>query len=103
MNRVSSIGVIFVVLLLLFLSSGVTSGVTNTISVQSAAPAKKAAGAAPVARDPQKLFEAGEAALHAGRLDEAERAFRQVLAINPGVAGGFAPLRGVHIRRQRDA
>src|SRR6202795_5228156 len=101
MNRVSSIGVIFVVLLLLFLSSGVTSGVTNTISVQSTAPAKKAAGAAPAVRDPQKLFEAGEAALHAGKLDEAERAFRQVLAINPGVAGAYANLGVIQMRRKQ--
>src|SRR5260370_5261293 len=88
MNRVSSLGMAFSALVLLFLSSGITSGVTNTTSVQSTAPAKKAAGATPAARDPQKLFEAGEAALRAGKLDEAERAFRQVLAINPGVAGG---------------
>jgi tetratricopeptide (TPR) repeat protein len=102
MNRVSSIGVIFVVLFLLFLSSGMTSGVTNMTSVQStAAPAKKTAGAAPAARDPQKLFEAGEAALHAGRLDEAERAFQQVLAINPGVAGAYANLGVIHMRRKQ--
>jgi len=99
MNRVSSIGVIFVVLLLLFLC-GMTSGVTNTISVQStAATTKKAAGAA--ARDPQKLFEAGEAALRARKLDEAERAFRQVLAINPGVAGAYANLGVIHMRRKQ--
>ena len=77
-----------------------TSGVTNTISVQSAAPAKER-GAAQVARDPQKLFEAGEAALHAGKLDEAERAFRQVLAINPGVAGAYANLGVIHMRRKQ--
>jgi len=100
MNRVSSIGVIFVVLLLLLLSTGMTSGVTNTISVQSAAPAKKAAGA-PAARDPQKLFEAGEAALHAGKLDEAEREFREVLAINPGVAGAYANLGVIDMRRKQ--
>jgi tetratricopeptide (TPR) repeat protein len=102
MNRVSSIEMIFVVLLLLFLSSGMTSGVTNTTSVQStAAPAKKAVGAAQAVRDPQKLFEAGEAALHAGKLDEAERAFRQVLAINPGVAGAYANLGVIHMRRKQ--
>jgi tetratricopeptide (TPR) repeat protein len=102
MNRVSSLGVIFVVLLLLFLSSGVTSGVTNTTSVQSAAaPSKIATGAAPAARDPQKLFEAGETALHAGRLDDAERAFRQVLTINPGVAGAYANLGVVQMRRKQ--
>jgi tetratricopeptide (TPR) repeat protein len=101
MNRVSSIGVIFVVPLLLFLSSGMASGVTNTTSVQSrAAPAKKAAGAT-AAHDPQKLFEAGEAALHAGKLDDAEGAFRQVLTINPGVAGAYANLGVIHMRRKQ--
>jgi predicted TPR repeat methyltransferase len=76
---VSSIRVIVVVVLLLFLLHG--------LSAQSAAPAKMEAGTEQVARDPQKLFEAGEAALRAGKLDEAERAFQQVLAIDPGVAG----------------
>jgi tetratricopeptide (TPR) repeat protein len=101
MNRVSSIGLIFVVLLLLFLSSGMTSGVTNMTSVQSTARPKKAAGAAPAAHDPQKLFETGEAALRAGKLDEAEREFRQVLAINPSVAGAYANLGVIHMRREQ--
>jgi tetratricopeptide (TPR) repeat protein len=83
----------FVVLSLLFLASGV--------SAQSTAPAKAGAGAAQAARDPQKLFEAGEAALHAGKLDEAERDFRQVLAINPGVAGAYANLGVIHMRRKQ--
>src|SRR4029077_14995985 len=79
----------------------VTSGVTNSISVQdTAASAQKAPRAAPAARDPQKMFEAGEAALHAGKLDEAERAFRQVLAINPGVAGAYANLGVIQMRRK---
>jgi tetratricopeptide (TPR) repeat protein len=101
MNRVSSLGVFFVVLFLLFLSSGLTSGVANATSAQSTAPAKVRAGAAQAARDPQKLFEAGEAALHAGRLDEAEREFRQVLAINPGVAGAYANLGVIQMRRKQ--
>ena len=101
MNRVSSIRMTFVVFLLLFLSSGVTSGVTNTTSVQRTAPAKAGAGAAQAARDPQKLFEAGEAALHAGKLDDAEREFRQVLAIDPGVAGAYANLGVIHMRRKQ--
>jgi tetratricopeptide (TPR) repeat protein len=79
-----------------------TKGVTNTIGVQSTAtPSKKATGAAPAERDPQKLFEAGEAALHAGRLDEAERSFRQVVAINPGVAGAYANLGVIQMRRKQ--
>src|SRR6202040_869235 len=71
-----------IVLVLLFLSSGMS-------------------GQSRAARDPQRLFEAGEAALHAGRLDDAERAFRQVLAINPGVAGAYANLGVIHMRRKQ--
>ncbi|MBZ5656650.1 MAG: tetratricopeptide repeat protein [Acidobacteriia bacterium] len=51
--------------------------------------------------NPQKAFEAGEAALHGGRLDEAERDFRQVLAIDPGVAGAYANLGVIHMRRKQ--
>jgi tetratricopeptide (TPR) repeat protein len=93
MERVSSIGRLFPVLLLLFLSV--------SLSAQNAAPAKTEAGKAQVARDPQKLFAAGEAALHAGKLDEAEDEFRQVLAINPGVAGAYANLGVIQMRRKQ--
>ena len=82
---------IFAGLLLLLLPSGT--------SAQSAAPAQAGTGAA--ARDPQKLFEAGEAALQTGKLDEAERDFRQVLAINDGVAGAYANLGVIHMRRKQ--
>jgi tetratricopeptide (TPR) repeat protein len=77
-----------VVVLLLFLSSGIVAlaGAQNT---------------AQTVRDPQKLFEAGEGALHAGKLDEAERDFRQVLAINPEVAGAYANLGVIHMRRKQ--
>src|SRR5258706_10348446 len=102
MNRVSSLRGAVVVLLLPFLpggvAGGVASGVANTISVQSTTPAKRATGAPQAAGDPQKLFEAGEAALRAGKLDEAEREFRQVLVINPGVAGAYAHLCANYIR-----
>jgi len=82
---------LFVVLLLLSLSNGVSAQST----------AKVGAGAAQAARDPQKLFAAGEAALHAGKLDDAEHKFRQVLAINPGVAGAYANLGVIHMRRKQ--
>jgi len=62
-------------------------------------PAKKSG--AQVAADPQKLFGAGEAALHAGKLDEAEQDFRQVLAIDSGVAGAYANLGVIHMRRKQ--
>jgi tetratricopeptide (TPR) repeat protein len=91
MNRVSSIRLLFVILLPLIFS--------RTAVGQSAAPAKPAT--AQISRDPQKLFVAGEAALRAGKLDEAERAFHQVLAINPGVAGAYANLGVIHMRRKQ--
>src|SRR5258708_18074836 len=101
MNRVSSLRGAVVVLLLLFLPGGVASGVANTIRVQRTAAAKRVGGAPQAAREPQKLFEAGEAALRAGKLDEAEREFRTVLAINPGVAGAYANLGVIHMRRKQ--
>jgi tetratricopeptide (TPR) repeat protein len=106
MNRVSSFRLPCAPLLLLFLSIGTTSGVTNAINAQSAASEKTptatatATGAAEP-RNPQKAFEAGEAALHAGKLDEAERQFRQVLAIDPAVAGAYANLGVIHMRRKQ--
>jgi tetratricopeptide (TPR) repeat protein len=62
-------------------------------------PAKKTT--AQVTSDPQKLFAAGEAALHAGKLDEAEHDFRQVLAIDSGVAGAYTNLGVIHMRRKQ--
>jgi tetratricopeptide (TPR) repeat protein len=56
---------------------------------------------AQVAADPQRLFEAGEAALQAGKLDEAEQDFRQVLSINSEVAGAYANLGVIHMRRKQ--
>ena len=65
---------------------------------QAAAQEKAApAGAA----NPQKLFTAGEEALRENRLDEAERDFRAVLTADPGVAGAYANLGVVHMRRKQ--
>ncbi|MFY9558953.1 MAG: tetratricopeptide repeat protein [Terriglobales bacterium] len=76
-----SVGRVF--LLLLFSSFGMQG--------QSAAPAP----------NPQKLFVAGEAALRENRLDEAERDFRAVLAVDPGVAGAYANLGVIQMRRKQ--
>ncbi len=51
--------------------------------------------------DPKGSFDAGEAALQAGHLDLAEHAFRQVLAANPEVAGAYANLGVIHMRRKQ--
>ncbi len=50
--------------------------------------------------DPQRLFEQGEAALRSGKLGDAERDFRGVLVINPNVAGAYANLGVIAMRRK---
>ncbi len=71
---------------------------TLEVRAQRSAPVK----AAPVrATDPQKLFTAGEAALRENKLDEAKRDFRAVLAVDPGVAGAYANLGVIHMRRKQ--
>ncbi len=52
--------------------------------------------------DPQKVFAAGEAALRENKLDEAERDFRAVLAVDREVvAGAYANLGVIHMRRKQ--
>jgi tetratricopeptide (TPR) repeat protein len=97
MNRVSSIRTFLVFLILPALPSGFVS----EASVQDRAPAKTESAAAPASRDPRLLFEAGEAALHAGKLDDAGRDFREVLALNPSVGGAYANLGVIHMRRKQ--
>ena len=52
-------------------------------------------------QDPKALFEAGEAALRAGSLDQAERNFQQVLRIDPQSAAAYANLGVIHMRRKQ--
>ena len=53
------------------------------------------------APDPAKLFQQGQDALMQGRLDEAERDFRQVLQINPQAGAAYANLGVVYMRRKQ--
>jgi len=78
------------------------------MSAQSSAPGVAASprNGAPAASsgavvDPEQLFRAGEDALNGSRLDEAERDFRQVLAVNPQVGGAYVNLGVVYMRRKQ--
>lgn len=51
--------------------------------------------------DPARSFQAGQEALAQGHLQEAERDFRQVLAVNPEVGGAYANLGVVYMRRKQ--
>jgi tetratricopeptide (TPR) repeat protein len=77
----------------------VLCGFSLTTHAQGAASAKP--GAIPSAKDPQKLFEAGESALRSGKLDEAEGAFQQVLAVDPASGAAYANLGVIHMRRKQ--
>ena len=62
--------------------------------------------AAPVAsseasQDPAKLFQAGQNALKLNWLDDAERDFRRVLALNPQSGAAYANLGVVYMRRKQ--
>ncbi len=72
----------------------------------SPATATKPRNAAPVASseasdDPAKLFQAGQDALKQNLLDEAERDFRRVLALNPQSGAAYANLGVVYMRRKQ--
>jgi tetratricopeptide (TPR) repeat protein len=73
----------------------------------SPAPAAKPRNGAPVASpgapvpDIARTFQAGQDALNQGRLDEAERDFRQVLAVDPLAGGAYANLGVVYMRRKQ--
>jgi tetratricopeptide (TPR) repeat protein len=83
---------------------GLAAGVFSQTS--SAGAASKASKGAPVAGsqgapDLAKSFQAGQNALNQGRLDEAERDFRQALAVSPQLGGAYANLGVVYMREKR--
>jgi len=51
--------------------------------------------------DPQALFERGEAELRAGDLEQAEDSFRRILARYPQLAGAYANLGVIDMRRKQ--
>ncbi|MGO9123504.1 MAG: tetratricopeptide repeat protein [Terriglobales bacterium] len=101
---VSSSGLRYTVLMFV-LVSGQTGSARPTGPGQAAsypaAQAAKSAGNQAANVDPQKLFEQGEAALKGNDLAGAERAFKGVLAVNPEVAGAYANLGVIAMRRKQ--
>jgi tetratricopeptide (TPR) repeat protein len=84
------------------------AGVVAAMSPQNSSPGMAAnpRNGAPVASsgaaaDPAKLFQAGQDALSQGRLEEAERDFRQVLVANPQLGGAYVNLGVVYMRRKQ--
>src|SRR5580704_19703741 len=51
--------------------------------------------------NPAKLLQSGQDALTQGRLEEAERDFRQILQIDPEAGGAYANLGVVYMRRRQ--
>jgi tetratricopeptide (TPR) repeat protein len=85
------------------------AGVAAAMMPQNSSPATaaKPRNGAPVASsgatvpDIAQLFQAGQDALNQGRLDEAERDFRRVLAVDPQLGGAYANLGVVYMRRKQ--
>lgn len=104
-NRVSSVRTIsgFLALSLLTGSGAAISPQTSSSvaagSTRNASPPASSGDAAET--DPARLFQHGQDALNRGQLDAAERAFRQVLAVNPQLAGAYANLGVVYMRRKQ--
>jgi tetratricopeptide (TPR) repeat protein len=64
---------------------------------RNAAPVASSGAAA----DPAQLFRQGQDALNQNLLDQAERDFRQVLALNPQAGGAYANLGVIYMRRKQ--
>jgi tetratricopeptide (TPR) repeat protein len=86
----------------LLLSARIASAIPSQRSASApAANGRNGATAASSTADPAKLFQRGQDALTQGRLDDAERDFRQVLQINPQAGGAYANLGVVYMRRKQ--
>jgi len=72
-----------------------------TLLLALGAGALRTTAQAKPAADPQQEFQQGELALKGNRLDEAEKYFRAVLAANPQLAGAYANLGVVYMRRKQ--
>lgn len=88
-----------VVASLLIYGAAVQSHAQTTIRFKTAL--SQASTAAPPASEFRHIYEQGEEALRENRLADAEKAFRQILALNPQDAGAHANLGVIAMRRKQ--
>ncbi len=89
---------------LLLVSAAATVAPQNSQPATRLAPrngASHTSSTAAATANPAQLFQQGQDALSRGHLDEAEHAFRQVLALDPQVGGAYANLGVVSMRRKQ--
>jgi len=70
-------------------------------SFQGADPRRQESASVGSTPDPEQIFRHGEEAPRGGDLDQAERNFRQVVILNPQVAGAYANLGVIYMRRKQ--
>ena len=83
-----------------------SAAVAQPPQVSSLPAAPKPPNGAPISSagtpaDPAQIFQSGQEALNQNRLDEAERDFQQVIAMNPQVGGAYVNLGVVYMRRKQ--
>jgi tetratricopeptide (TPR) repeat protein len=100
---VSSQHIFFAVAACLVLMSTAEPNTALASSVALVPQARNTASvtASSTAASPAEIFQAGQDALNKNRLDEAERDFRQVLAIDPQSGAAYANLGVVYMRRKQ--
>jgi tetratricopeptide (TPR) repeat protein len=99
-QRVKAVSSITMRFLLMFLWLA-SARAADAHGMQQAQTQKPGSASATQDVDPRQLFQRGEAALKSGSLDESEHEFRAVLAIDPQVAGAYANLGVIYMRRKQ--
>ncbi|MBZ5678849.1 MAG: tetratricopeptide repeat protein [Acidobacteriia bacterium] len=100
----SSIGITSRLLAALLLAGAAASAQPQDSAAPTSRHTRNSASQAPSASEaanPAQLFQHGQDALTRGQLGEAEHAFRRALALDPQLAGAYANLGVVYMRRKQ--
>jgi tetratricopeptide (TPR) repeat protein len=102
-QALSRIGMIraLIFTLLLVVVNQVAIAALQKESVPSRPPTADQSNASTRAEDPAKIFARGESALAKGDLDDAEKDFKRVLALDPKAAAAYANLGVIAMRRKQ--